>query len=77
MTLEPIARQCDDAFERAGFFEQMCRPWYDLEPMGTFELRQGLFIEFDDAVISPADDQQRRRPDTGQMCTGKIGPSAA
>lgn len=67
---------CND-FKRPGFFKQMRGAWDDFESLFSLQCGTRLTIEGNDLYVLTADDQERRRLDSWQGVTRKIGPATA
>ena len=61
MVDEPFCRALDDALQRARLLEKMGGARNDIETVAAAERLLRAAIEFDDAIIQSADDQQCRR----------------
>ena len=77
MPPEPVARQHGYPLERTRLFEQMRRPWHDLNACLSAQRVERPPIELQDLWIVSAHDQQGRRGDAQQCVAGEIGAPAA
>src|SRR6056297_2796173 len=77
MCPKPLGREDDDLFEGARFFEEMRGALDDPQFGRAAQLASGLLVEFDDNLVAPPDDEQRRCADFGQGLAGKVGPPAS
>jgi hypothetical protein len=75
--LEPRGREAGDLFEGARFFEEMRGARHYLQFFPATKLSKRLLIQLDHRLVSPANDQQRRRLNTWERGTRKVGTPAA
>ena len=72
ITLEPLHRAYDDAFQGARLREQVARARDDLKRLRLGQARIGPLIELDDAKVHTAYDEERRRTDPTKRVTGEV-----
>lgn len=77
VAFEPVGRVRDDRVQSAGLREEVTGAGHDLQRLRALQQGVRLFVQFDDAVIGAADDQQGRRAYPVQRFAGKIGTPAA
>src|SRR5947207_8371414 len=76
MLFEPVARQLDDALERAGLFEEMGCARNDDELCWRSQTGLSLPIQLDHDIVALADDEERRGADLFERAARQIRPTA-
>src|SRR6516162_2194161 len=77
MPLEPARGMADHRLQRSRLWKQVARTRNDFQRFRTTQARERLFVEFDDAEIDAAHDQERRRVDLTERVAGQVGTPTA
>ncbi len=77
MRAKPIDRRLDHRLKRPGLLEKMRRSGHDIEALLASQQTQRAAIEFENVMIQPSDDQQRRRLDMSKGLSGEVGAASA
>src|SRR5690606_15470872 len=73
--LEPVPRHPCDLLQRAGLLKQMRRAGDDLHVLLSADPVVRLLVTFDNRLVLPADNQQRRGFDICQAWRGEVRPA--
>ncbi len=73
MACKPPRGVADDRLQRSRLGEEVARAGNDLQGFRTFQPRERLLVELNDAIVYPADDQEGWRANPVQRVAGKVG----